>query len=53
MFDKEQFRKEMLEAVEPRMTTAPRLSLGLAVFALFFILLLGWVTADILSLIHI
>ncbi len=56
MFDKEQFRKDLLDAVEPGTApatpTIPHISAPLIVFALIFIMLLGWVTADIWAAVH-
>lgn len=55
MFDKEKFRKDLIDAIEPRTAantpTAPDGSLKI-IFAALFIVLLGWVAADIWAAVH-
>ncbi len=54
-FDKDTFRKELLDALEPIPATRispPPITLSQAIFAVVFIVLIGWVTADIWAAVH-
>ena len=53
MFDKEKFKQDLLDVVEPGTSpTTPHVCPVSVIFSVLFIVLLGWVMADIWAAVH-